>query len=112
MSLFLPPEGEVLICLGRTILSCVGNGLKIVDFRSSYIDISYTKMILGSIPTFWVTRVLVDERFSKTFFNKMAFPAVLCSKLVVPTIHMMYLNDPQTKPEFLVLLGFWSTNTF
>ena len=27
--------------------------MKIVDFRSSYIDILYTKMILGLIPTFW-----------------------------------------------------------
>ena len=46
---FLPPEGEVLICMGRTLWGYFGMSWK----TSTYIDISYTKMTLWPSRTLW-----------------------------------------------------------
>ena len=100
-----------MICLGRTILSCVGNGLKIVDFRSSYIDISYTKMILGLIPTFWVTGVLVEEHFSTPFLRCVFLIAYIGNQLI-PHTRIIYKESSWGQLRLFRFLGFWSTNTF
>ena len=48
-------------------------------------------MILGSIPTFLITRVLVDEHFWKTCFNKMSFP-LLIQQISWSYIDVLYIK--------------------